>query len=211
MKGFVLGVLVAGLAFGGYLFWNGRRQHETAAPTTVAAGAAPAKKKARRPRAAVRIARSASSGPRPAGAPAPEAEPQPRPEPEPMRLSAADLRTVGLGDNLSRPEVVRMDMAERAPAQDLSQDDIDERFRAEETAIVECIARARPDEETYVPGRVTVKFRIQRTGAVGGVRVEGPAILQKNGLFECTRNVIKRLRFPASGSSQIVEYPFALS
>ena len=64
--------------------------------------------------------------------------------------------------------------------------------------------RARPDEETYVPGRVTVKFRIQRTGNVRGVRVEAPAILQKGGLYGCIKGVVGGMRFPPSDGSQIV-------
>jgi hypothetical protein len=70
---------------------------------------------------------------------------------------------------------------------------------------------ARPDQETYVPGRVTVKFRIQRAGSVRGVRVEAPAILQKGGLYGCIKKVVGQLRFPPSGGSQIVSYPFSLS
>jgi hypothetical protein len=58
---------------------------------------------------------------------------------------------------------------------------------------------------------VTIKFRIQRAGTVRGVRVEAPAILMKGGLYGCVRGVVGRLRFPSSGSSQIVSYPFSLS
>ena len=47
--------------------------------------------------------------------------------------------------------------------------------------------RARPDEETYVPGRVTVNSRIPRTGNVRGVRVEAPSILQKAGSTGASR------------------------
>jgi hypothetical protein len=94
---------------------------------------------------------------------------------------------------------------------ELSQDQIDERFRGQESAILDCISRARPDPETYVPGRVTIKFRIQRAGTVRGVRVEGPAVLQKNGLYGCIKNVVGGIRFPSAGTSQIISYPFTLS
>ena len=130
---------------------------------------------------------------------------------EPVKLSAADLRTVARGDDLSQP-------AGHAPRHVLERrregavpGRIDARFRAKEDAILACIARARPDEETWVPGRVTVGFRIQRTGSVHGVRVEAPAILQKGGLYSCVKGVVGGIRFPASSGSQVVTYPFSLT
>ena len=199
MKGFVLGLVVAALAFAGYLFW--KRQTTPPMPTAqnAVASSTPAKRAAKkRPRAAARAARVAAEG---------SAEP----EPEPVRLSAADLRQVAQGDDLSTPDVLRLDMANDRELPELSQDQIDEHFRSQEPAILECISRSRPDPETFVPGRVTVKFRIQRAGTVRGVRVEGPAILQRNGLHDCIKGVMARLRFPASGTSQILSYPFRLS
>jgi hypothetical protein len=205
MKGFLLGLLVAGLAFAGYLYWK-----STATPRPVGsvaahpdAGASP-KKKRRRARGAVRVARAGSPGAMEPQAPA-------EPEPEPIKLSAADLRTVGQGDDLSRPDVIKMDLGDTREARELTQDDIDAQFRGQESAILDCIMSSRPDQETYVPGRVTVKFRIQRAGTVRGVRVEAPAILQKGGLYNCIKKVVGQLRFPASGGSQIVSYPFSLS
>jgi hypothetical protein len=121
------------------------------------------------------------------------------------------LKLVAQGDDLSRPDVLRMDFADTKETRELTQDDIDARFRAQEPAILECIASARPDQESYVPGRVTVKFRIQRAGTVRGVRVEAPAILQRGGLYGCVKKVVGGLHFPASGSSQIITYPFTLS
>jgi hypothetical protein len=118
---------------------------------------------------------------------------------------------VAQGDDLSRPDVIRLDFADAKETRELTQDDIDERFRAQEPALLDCIAAARPDPESYVPGRVTVKFRIQRAGTVRGVRVEAPAILQRGGLYGCVKKVVGALRFPVSGSSQIMSYPFSLS
>jgi hypothetical protein len=204
MKGFLIGILVAGLAFGGYLYW---REQKASAPAPVAKPAdtvAPtaSKKVKRRPRGAARLARGPAPG---------EAAPAPEPEAELVRLSAADLRAVAQGDDLSTPDVLRLDMSNDKELPELSQDQIDERFRGQEAAILDCIARARPDPETYVPGRVTIKFRIQRAGTVRGVRVEAPAVLQRNGLFGCVKGVVLRLRFPSAGTSQIVSYPFTLS
>ena len=116
------------------------------------------------------------------------------------------------GDDLSRPDVIHLgDATDDSGSHELTQDDIDARFRAKEEAILGCITRARPDEETYVPGRVTVKFRIQRTGNVRGVRVEAPAILQKGGIYGCIKGVVGGIRFPPSNGSQVVSYPFSLT
>jgi hypothetical protein len=201
VKGFLLGLLVAALAFAGYLFWQHQRgQAARPALTTADTGPVPATKKVkRRVRGAVRVAR------------APAAIETSEPEPEPVRLSAADLHSVAQGDDLSTPDVLRLDMSNQKELPELSQDQIDEHFRSEESTILACIAHARPDPETYVPGRVTIKFRIQRAGTVRGVRVEAPAILQNGGLFGCIKGVVGRLHFPPAGTSQIVSYPFSLS
>ena len=147
--------------------------------------------------------------------PAPAAAPsgvrrQPIDEPEPIKLRAADLKIVWQGEDLSRPETMRLDFSNDASGHELSQDEIDARFRAKEDAVLGCVARARPDEYTFVPGRVTVRFRIQRTGAVKGVQVEAPVILHKGGLTGCIKGVVGGLRFPASNMSQVITYPFSL-
>jgi hypothetical protein len=221
MKNFLLGLVVAGLAFGGYYFWK-ERMHPVGTPAAASDAGAPVKetreKKKRRHRGALRLAREeAAGGPgvgparAPRSAPAPRA-PEPEPEPEPIKLSAADLKLVSQGDDISRPDVIHLgDASDDSGTHELSQDAIDGRFRAKEEAILGCISRARPDEETYVPGRVTVKFRIQRTGNVRGVRVEAPAILQKGGLTGCIKGVVSGIRFPPSNGSQIVSYPFSLT
>ena len=204
MKGFLLGLLVAGLGFGGYYYWQHLRPTTAKLALPAAdAGAPTTNKKARkRSRGAIRVARGPAASDSLASA---------EPEPEPVHLSAADLRSVAQGDDLSKPDVLRLDMSNDKELPELSQDQIDEHFRGQESAILDCIARARPDQETYVPGRVTIKFRIQRAGTVRGVRVEGPAVLQRNGLFGCIKNVVGGIRFPAAGTSQIISYPFTLS
>ena len=204
MKGFLLGLLVAGLGIGGYFYWQQVRNTavKPAAPLADAGVPAPVKKAKKRSRGAVRMARGPAAG---------DAISAGEPEAEPVRLSAADLRSVAQGDDLSKPDVLRLDMSNDKELPELSQDQIDEFFRSRESAILDCISRARPDPETYVPGRVTVKFRIQRAGTVRGVRVEGPAVLQKNGLYGCIKGVVGGIRFPAAGTSQIISYPFTLS
>src|SRR5437773_7956431 len=125
MKGFLLGLLVAGVAFAGYLYWKSATTPKANGP--IASGHADAgvatKKKRRRARGATRLARS--------GAPAERAEtnaPEPEPEPEPVRLSPGDLRVVAQGDDLSRPDVIKMDLGDQREARELTQDDIDARF-----------------------------------------------------------------------------------
>jgi hypothetical protein len=211
MKGFLLGLLVAALAFGGYLYWKSSDSGRAGVSAKADAGAGKKRKKRGRGAARVARARGGPSGDKAGGVRPPEPEVDLEPEPEPIRLSAADRRMVGQGEDLSRPDVIRMDFSNDRQLPELSQDDIDGRFRAREDAILDCIARARPDEEAYVPGLVNVKFRIQRQGNVKGVRIEAPAILHKGGLYGCVRGVVEGLRFPASGSSQIVTYPFRLS
>ena len=130
-------------------------------------------------------------------------------EPEPIKLRAADLKIVWQGEDLSKAEVQRFDLS--SDGRELSQDEIDARFRSKEDAVLGCINRARPDEYTYVPGRVTVRFRIQRTGAVKGVQVEAPVILHRGGLTGCIKGVMGGLRFPASNMSQVITYPFSLT
>jgi hypothetical protein len=214
MKGFVLGLLVAGIGFAGYFYLKGYLHLPLKTVTETVDAGAPVKevkeKKKKRRRGAVRVAQNESPG-QPAGPGRPAAPPV-EAEPEPVKLSPADLKLVSQGDDLSRPDVVHMgDATDDNGSHELTQDDIDAKFRAKEDAILGCISRARPDEETYVPGRVTVKFRIQRTGNVRGVRVEAPAILQKGGVYGCIKGVVGGIRFPPSSSSQIVSYPFSLT
>src|SRR6185436_1670417 len=213
MKGFVLGLLVAGIGFAGYFYLKGYLRLPSQ-PVAVADAGAPVKeakeKKKKRRRGAVRVARNESTED-PAG-PGRQAAPPMEAEPEPVKLSPADLKLVSQGDDLSKPDVIHMgDATDDSGSRELSQDDIDAKFHAKEDAILGCISKARPDEETYVPGRVTVKFRIQRTGNVRGVRVEAPAIMQKGGIYNCIKGVVGGIRFPPSNSSQIVSYPFSLT
>lgn len=214
MKGFVLGLLVAALGFGGYFYWRTAHEPRSAEAPAVRADAGAVTKKKRRRRGATRLAHARAGGDPAALArnadPTPDPEPEPDPDP-PIKLSAADKRIVSQGDDLGRPDIVHLDMSDGKDLPELSQDEIDARFRPREEAILDCISRARPDPELYVPGTVTIKFRIQRAGTVRGVRVEGPAVLQKGGLYPCVKGIVQGLRFPEGGSSQIVSYPFRLS
>lgn len=131
-------------------------------------------------------------------------------EPPAIKLRPGDLKMVWQGEDLSRAENMRLDFSKDEGGRELSQDEIDARFHTKEDAVLACIARARPDDYTLIPGRVTVRFRIHTSGAVKGVQVEAPAILQRGGLTGCIRGVMNSLRFPASNASQVISYPFTL-
>jgi hypothetical protein len=142
-------------------------------------------------------------------APAPGGGSRPAVEREPIKLRAADLKIVWQGEDLSRPETQRLDLSDEG-GHELTENEIDAHFRAKEDAVLGCIARSRPDEEADIPGRVTVRFRIQRTGTVKGVQVEAPVVLHKGGLLGCIRGVLGGLKFPASSSNQVVTFPYSL-
>ena len=88
MRGFLLGLVVAGVAFGGYLYWKGALFPRVVRPTVADAGAPPVKevkeKKKKRRRGAVRVAQG--DGPRSGAGPA--TAPPMETEPEPVKLSA---------------------------------------------------------------------------------------------------------------------------
>lgn len=200
MKGFFLGLMFASAGWLGLYYGYILRQPTPAPSSAVAPATEPAApKRARRVKRRGRTV--ATAGAAPAAAPdVPE-----------RKLTAAELKPTSRGEDLSRPDVVRLDMANGNNAEELSQEDIDDKFRARQDAVLECIDKARPDPNTFVSGRVNIQFRIQRTGQIRGVRVEAPAVLQQGGLYNCVKDVVTGLRYPASGGSQVVTYPFELS
>jgi hypothetical protein len=119
----------------------------------------------------------------------------------------ADLRTVSEGDNLNTPDVIDGN-APSGP--EPSQDEVDKRFRARQDDVLACIEKAQPAGDVPVSGKVVVRFRMQRSGAVRGVRVDAPAVLMKGGLYKCVRPVLTSLHFPPSSQSLIMSYPFSL-
>ena len=124
-------------------------------------------------------------------------------------LHPGDLRPVTEGDDLNSPDIINM--AETGGNEsELPQDVVDARFHDKQNDILACIDKARPSPDAAVTGKVTIKFRIQRAGSVRGVRVEAPAILMKNGLYHCIKPIVTGLRFPQSGQSLVLTYPFQL-
>jgi len=184
VKRFLMGFLTASALFGGFLLWQAHRAPPPAAPGAPDAGASAAIDKRHRHR----TAGAGGTG---------------------VLLRPGDLRPVSEGDNLSSPDVI--DMGESGgSAGELSQEDVDARFRAHQSELLGCIDKARPSPDAAVVGKVVIKFRIQRAGTVRGVRVEGPSILMRAGLFGCIKPIVNGLRFPASGQSLIMTYPFQL-
>jgi hypothetical protein len=125
-----------------------------------------------------------------------------------LKLQPGDERTISSGDSLGRPE--RIDFTRGGDdGRELSQDDFDGVFRAAQSGITRCITDALGDYPLET-GKVVVRFRVERSGEVKRVRVDGPQLLMRRGLYACARPLVARLRFPASGGASVVEYPFAL-
>jgi hypothetical protein len=122
------------------------------------------------------------------------------------QLQPGDEKMVAQGDALGRPEHIDLTETGDGP-RELSQDDLDQAFRPSEAAITRCITDALGDAPLET-AHVEVGMRIERDGKVGRVRVEGPALLQRNGLTRCVRSVVTSIRFPAAGGASVVTYPF---
>jgi hypothetical protein len=125
-----------------------------------------------------------------------------------LKLSPGDDRITSAGDSLGRPE--HIDFSQGGDdAKELSQDDLDAVFHGAQSAITRCITDAVGDYPLE-SGKVSVRFRVERSGEVKRIRLEAPQLLMRRGLHACVRPVVARLHFPASGGANVVEYPFAL-
>ncbi len=130
------------------------------------------------------------------------------PAPPAIVLKPGDLKSVSAGDRLTGTEVV--DLSKDSTSEhELTQDEIDGVFHGSQNEVLGCLDQARG--EAQVRGRLTVSFRIQRSGAMSGVRVEAPSYLMQHGLLGCIKPIVSRMRFPASRSAQVVSYPFSLN
>jgi hypothetical protein len=184
VKGFLLGFLTASALCAGLYVWRLRPPPPPApAASTPDAGALSTSDKRHRHRNAGR------------GQAAPPLHP-------------GDLRPQAEGDDLSTPDVINA--GEPGGEAELSQEQLDERFQPHQAEILACIDKARPSPDAPVVGKVVVRFRVQRTGAVRGVRVEAPNVLMAAGLYRCIRPIVAGVHFPGSGRSLVVTYPFQL-
>jgi hypothetical protein len=135
------------------------------------------------------------------GAPGEPAQPE-------LKLAPGDERITSAGDALGRPE--HIDFTQGGDdGKELDQDQLDSVFHGAQSAITRCITDAVGDYPLD-SGKVTVRLRIERSGEVKKMRVDAPQLLMRRGLYACVRPAVVRLRFPASGGANVVEYPFAL-
>jgi hypothetical protein len=123
-----------------------------------------------------------------------------------VRLQPGDDKVIAQGDALGRPE--RIDLSE-PDARELSEDELDGVFRGAHSAIERCITDALGDAPLEA-AKIEVGLRVERSGSVSRVRVEGPTLLQRRGLYRCVRPIVGGLQFPASGGASVVSYPFEL-
>jgi hypothetical protein len=125
-----------------------------------------------------------------------------------LKLSPGDERIASSGDALGRPE--HIDFTQGGDdGKELTQDELDSVFHGAQSAVTRCITDAIGDYPLET-GKVTIRFRVERSGEVKKLRVEAPQLLIRRGLYACVRPAVLRLRFPASGGANVVEYPFAL-
>jgi hypothetical protein len=125
-----------------------------------------------------------------------------------LHLEPGDDRSATTGDSLGRAEHVDLTQG-GDDGRELSQEDLDAVFRPAQSSISRCITDAVGDYPLD-SGKVEVAFRVERTGSVRKVRITAPQLLMRRGFATCVRPVVTALRFPASGGSNVVTYPFAL-
>jgi hypothetical protein len=125
-----------------------------------------------------------------------------------LHLSPGDDHMTAAGDALGRAE--HIDLSQGGDdGKELSQDDLDGVFHPAQSSITHCITDAVGDYPLET-GKITVAFRVERSGAVKKLRVEAPQLLMRRGLYACVKPIVTGLHFPASGGANVVTYPFAL-
>jgi len=131
---------------------------------------------------------------------------EPNAPPE-IQLKPGDEKMVTQGDALGRPE--RIDLSKSGDEGELAQEEIDRVIRAANGSFERCITDAVGDAPLE-KALINVGLRVEKSGGVSRVRVEAPALMQRNGLTRCMRGVATSLRFPSSGGASVVTYPFDL-
>jgi hypothetical protein len=125
-----------------------------------------------------------------------------------VQLHPGDEKMVAQGDALGRAEHIDLTQA-GDDGHELSQEDLDRVMRGAEPAITRCITDAVGDAPLE-RARVEVGLRVEKQGQVSRVRVEAPALLQRQGVTRCIRGVVTALRFLPSGGASVVTYPYEL-
>jgi hypothetical protein len=122
--------------------------------------------------------------------------------------TAKDLKSVAKGPSLKQTDYINME-DKGGDERELTSAEVDGRFRRLDRRIIACIDRAREGWDIST-GKVVVSFRIERKGSVSKVRVSAPAVLQRQGLYDCVRPLVTALRFPPSGRALVMSYPYRL-
>ena len=130
------------------------------------------------------------------------------PEETLRKVSAADLKSVNRGPSLRKTDYIKMGTS-GGTTRELSTAEINAKVRRLDRGIVACIDRARGEYDVQ-RGKVSVAFRIERSGRVAKVRVTAPRVLQRGGLYGCVAPKIRSLRFGPSARSLIMTYPYSL-
>jgi hypothetical protein len=125
-----------------------------------------------------------------------------------LHLSPGDEKMVSQGDALGRPEHIDLSKPDDPNAKELGEDELDQKLR-NHGGIRQCISDAIGDWPLET-AKVVVGLRIEKDGRVSKVRVEAPALLQRNGLHRCIRNVLATVRFSNSGGATVATYDYSI-
>jgi len=115
---------------------------------------------------------------------------------------------VSQGDALGRPEHIDLSKPDDPNAKELGEDELDQKLR-NHGGIRQCISDAIGDWPLET-AKVVVGLRIEKDGRVSKVRVEAPALLQRNGLHRCIRSVLGSVRFSNSGGATVATYDYSI-
>jgi len=121
--------------------------------------------------------------------------------------TAADLVSTIRGPRLGGTD--RVQFGEEDGTTELSSDEVGQRFRRLDDKVLSCIDRARGDYE-ITRGKVSIGFRVERSGQVKKVRITAPALMQRAGLSACVSSLVRRLHFRRSSRAVVMTYPYAL-
>lgn len=122
---------------------------------------------------------------------------------QPSAVQRADQT---LGPSLKGAD--HLDMAEAADGRELSEQEVEQAFRKQDRRILACIEQARGEYD--IKGRVTVGFRIERSGKIEKVQVSAPRLMQSAGLHSCITPLVRQLSFGSSSRSLIYRFPYTL-
>jgi hypothetical protein len=128
-------------------------------------------------------------------------------EPE-KKLLPGDDKLSTTGDALGRPE--HIDLTEGGDdGKELQQSEIDRVWSSAEPQLSHCITDALGDWPLD-SGKLEVSYRIEKDGSVKKMRLQAPQLLLRNGLYACMKPKVTGLRFPKSGGSSVVTFPFQI-